>query len=216
MKDAMACDFSKISSEWNACFKKGCCGVDARNWGGKCAKSEYRLFKTINANLNESVWLLDATDNLQLVHIERDPRSIYASQQAAWHKGQHSTSNLLKFCKMAAENIKISHPRLHKVRFHELVSDPFNAFESLMNKLSLPMTQLQKDFIRENFNNPNCTEHTYSTCKKKSQQSIRKWERFLNPHDQEAFKTSSDCQTVEKFYGYDLLASRFPEDTMTY
>merc|ERR1712224_444452 len=129
---------------------------------------------------NESVSLLDANDKLQLVHIERDPRSIYASQQAAFYKGKHSTSRLLKICTMAAENMKISHSRLHKVRFHELVSDPFNAFESLMHKLSLPMTQQQKDFIGQNFDNQNCHETTYGTCRKTSQQSIRKWEKFLN------------------------------------
>lgn len=151
MKDAMACDFSRISHEWETCFNNGCCHVTDQTLDKKCGESAYRLFKTINPDLKETLSLLEANDLLQVLHVERDPRSVYTSQQVNWKNGWHDVSLLLKYCKQAAENIKISHPRLHKVKFHELVSDPFNSFESLLNKLGLAPTKPIEGFHSTKF-----------------------------------------------------------------
>lgn len=217
VEDLMACDMSKMSKESGRTFAEGCCDLNENNWESKCRESSHILIKTVNRpGLSHVMELLEANDKIQMIHVERDPRSIYTSQQANFHGGEHNTEKLKTICTQQYWNKQNAHPRLHKVKFEELVAHPYQAFESLLSKLGVPMTQQHKDFIAQHFNNPNCQSYgkpnyTYDTCRVDSKASVRKWEQFLNAEEVEAFKNFEHCQEVDKSYGYTSSQKDFPE-----
>lgn len=164
--------------------------------------SEHQVYKTINPDLFEALPLLDANPNLQIVHIQRDPRAVYSSQHETRRWDERKTEHLAEICDMTAANLKVAHPRVHKVNFHDFVTNALEATRDLMNRLKVSMTQAQAIFIEDTFNNQNCLENDFGLCRRNSTNSLHKWKMVLNSDEKHAYDTWESCQTVQRFFGY--------------
>lgn len=201
VSDVLDCNFSKIQLLF---FTPGFKNYK-RNYTTKCLASSTRNFKTITVhNLTNVIDMVDShPQELKVVHILRDPRSILASQKLNF--GHRLTEGgVAEVCRFQLYNLAVSHRKIHKVHFHEIVNDPTLAFKKLTQDMGFSFAAPQEDFVSANFNNPSCDERTFSTCRRNSKTRVRKWEKDLNDKEKQLFVNNEECmKVIRTYYGDD-------------
>lgn len=201
ISDVLNCDFSKIQLLVHTPGFKN----HKSEYIKKCLASSTRNFKTVTVhNLTNVIDMINShPQELNVVHILRDPRSILASQKSTFH--MTLTEELIaEVCRFHSNNLAVSHQKIHKVHFHEIVNDPMSAFKKLTQDMGFSFLDSQKDFVSANFNNPSCKDEAYSTCRKNSKSRIRKWEKDLSDKEKLIFANNDECmKVIRTYYGDD-------------
>lgn len=208
--DVLSCDFSKFDKPLY--IQAFSAGVTLKELTDNCEASSTRNIKTTTVhNLTNVIKMLETQPEMKVVHMLRDPRSIYASQKGALELDLRPSVEHL--CKWAAYNLDVTHPKIHKVQFHDVVTDAKSTFKKLTEDLGLTFAQDQERFVKDNFNNANCKEDKYSSCKVDSKASVRKWEQNLDQKEKDAFHQNKDCmKVIRAYYGddHESFLARFP------
>jgi len=226
VQDLANCDFSLIRKlhGWNDIHSKrrGCENYDPVLASQACSGADLVAFKTISKafetfNIQAQAYeLLEQKPDLHLLDVIRDPRSIYSSWMTTWPFNDpsvgglgHDISALIDICETYANNIDATHPRVHRIRFEDLINVPDKAVQAVYDSIGIPFGQAQKSWIRKTFNAADCPGvdewiAPYSDCHTKSDKSLEKWRDSMTEDEKLAFQYSPACVKVATVYGYPI------------
>jgi len=162
-----------------------------------CSRATTVAVKTVEPfALANATWVLDANPHLKIIELIRDPRGIYASKN--WNEGA-----MEKTCSIYKENMKVSHPRIKKVLFENLVKSPKSMAKSIYSFLGMKWGEQQDDWVRATFNadcSKNATGATqrHQDCHSDSAKVAREWRSKLGAKSKEAFNKNEDCSHIAK------------------
>eukprot|EP00401_Gymnodinium_catenatum_P071437 CAMPEP_0117484194 /NCGR_PEP_ID=MMETSP0784-20121206/14335_1 /TAXON_ID=39447 /ORGANISM="" /LENGTH=1498 /DNA_ID=CAMNT_0005278765 /DNA_START=42 /DNA_END=4538 /DNA_ORIENTATION=+ len=171
-----------------------------------CDGSSVRLFKTIafTHDLARDVLpLLAADPDLHVIDVVRDPRGIAASWKEHWQfKDTRARIGISEVCQQFLDNLAVVHPRLHRVVFEELVSDPLGSLNRLLDALGLEATATVQEWISRNFNADCMHASSFSTCRTNSERMISKWVDVLSETEKVTFASTPACRTISAYFNY--------------
>lgn len=173
-----------------------------------CRSSNLVVYKTVTEYgraIDNVIPFLDAHPNLLALIPVRDPRGIYASWKARpWGVG--GVSFLLDICRQHKANLLQKHPRLRRVVYERLSSNPRKVMKAAFQFLGLDFGEKQLRWINQTFDSKCEGRETgdFSTCHKDSHEPQTRWHQTLTEEEQQAFKQDSNCREVAIAYGYEL------------
>lgn len=185
--------------------------------GFLCGAADLVTIKTIEYahDLRQALPVLDADDSIYMLDVVRDPRGIYASWKqlepfATYLRGPNATL-MADICNSFAANINVTHPRLRRVVFEELVKAPETVMRETYSFLGLPFGRPQLAWIATTFNAVDCQEKTkanhlnakFSDCQTNSTVSMGKWRQQLSPDELHFFASDAKCQEVALAYNFE-------------
>mmetsp|Transcript_34859 Transcript_34859/g.76055 ORF Transcript_34859/g.76055 Transcript_34859/m.76055 type:complete len:397 (+) Transcript_34859:83-1273(+) len=207
------CDFTGVRSLYNwgnsHSVTPGVSSYTPQDAEASCSEAELTVFKTIYYGhdlAEKAIPMLEADERLKVISIVRDPRGIFASWRTTWPFTYKVSRNLLvDICDKQASNLNVNHPRIHKIVFEELVTNPTSVVRSTFEFLGLPFGQRQLDWIKSTFS-ASCdgTEDEYNDCKSNSTSHIEKWASVMVKEEQDFFSGYENCRAVAMAYGYPL------------
>lgn len=210
-RDITRCDFRRVQKLWgwgNAHSKHRRKFYKPVTAAADCRHAQLQITKTIYMNdlQGHIVPLLNAVPKLQVVHIIRDPRAIYASRLQQTQQGARfrmSDAITQTMCQLLARNWHVSHPRLMKVRFEQWVGQPDPIARQIYHFLGLQFGGEQNAWVQQHFNAPSCGSGggSFGTCRENSAHVAQKWRTQLGPQDLAMFSTPI-CQQALSLYGY--------------
>merc|ERR1719272_1696569 len=124
---------------------------------------------------------MDSEPNAHMIEVVRDPRRIYASWLTTSpfkDMFQRSVWILTDICESFAANMDFEHPRLHRIIFEELVTEPTRIMGEMYDFLGQDVGPEQRSWIVNTFNATKCPDVTrdnaaYRDCHQKWR---AKWE----------------------------------------
>lgn len=216
------CDFSKIDNlfEWQNAHNEG---IPHNKWPSKapafdkdlarglCGAADVRILKTITYGHRldrEVLPMLADHPEFRVIDVVRDPRGIFASWKTSdtfkdLVKGQNRTL-MHDTCEGFAADADVQHPRLMRLRFEDLVSQPEKVMQEVMDFLGFHMGIVQKQWVAKTFNADCKHEGMFLDCHKDSQASAEKWRSELDQEEQASFTADPTCQIMAQKFGYSL------------
>lgn len=183
-----------------------------------CSAADLVTIKTIEYahDLRQALLVLDADPSIYMIDVVRDPRGIYASWKqlepfATFLKGPNATL-MPDICRSFAANINVTHPRLRRIVFEELVKAPGTVMSETYNFLGLPFGQAQLAWIASTFDATDCQQKIeenhlnamFSDCQANSTVSMSKWRQQLLPDELQLFASDTNCQEVALAYNFEM------------
>lgn len=173
-----------------------------------CKSSNLVVYKTVTEfgrSIDNLLPVLDTHPDLLALVPVRDPRGIYASWKARpW--GVDGVNFLLDICKQHKANLMQKHPRLRRVVYERLASDPVKTMQGAFKFLGLDFGAPQLQWINQTFDS-SCEGREvsdFSTCHQDSHEPQTRWKAALTQEEQQAFKDDPACREVAISYGYEL------------
>lgn len=218
LKGLTSCDFKGIQSLWG--WPDSHTTSDHRKYSSivaqhLCSRSRIVAFKTVDYGHNISAYrdFVDASPQLRILDIVRDPRGIYASWKTtpsfANLIGNQKFYTLTQVCETFASNFDLHHPNVHHVIFEELTQRPKDTMEKVFNFLGVPFGEAQVHWLNRTFDAPDCPtpkewEVGYTDCHQNSKAVVDKWKEVLSAAELEEFSKSAACRQVAQAYNYPL------------
>lgn len=226
LKDMMSCDFRKIAKLW------GWSNHHSSNYGiayapqtasELCEKADTVVLKTVGKGkiedpgrlLANALWLLEAQQNLHIFEVVRDPRAIFASwkntepfprilkerQQGGW------APIWKEACDAFSANLDVSHPRVHRVVFEELVQRPEATMRAALAAIGGSFGKDEMQWISSTLDADKCARsewghYNYSDCQVDPIRSLNKWQQELAPQELKQVSDYGPCRRVFAAYNY--------------
>jgi hypothetical protein len=189
-----------------------------------CKRSDVIAFKTVtygHTGQDSVLTFLERHPRLKVIDMVRDPRGIYASWRTTLpfstivngeregNPDAHDSGwwvGLEGICRSFAQNLRRSHPRIHRVKYEDLVLDPFRTMRAAYAFAGLTFGEAEAVWITQTFN-ANCEERDmgqFSGCHRNSSEPVARWEDVLSPYEKSLFLEDPRCREVAEHYGYPL------------
>ncbi|XP_077508554.1 uncharacterized protein LOC144119926 [Amblyomma americanum] len=161
-----------------------------------CSRAETQVFKFTRLSIAQVVaWInrnSEIAQQVQMVHLVRDPRGIYASRRnTSWCINAKECGSAKALCAQmrqdldAFENLSGERwlNRKHRVRFEDVAADPVNETEALFSRLALEYGPSVTSFVKTHtVANEQHMNDRYST-KRNTKEIIRSWTKKLSKQD---------------------------------
>lgn len=171
----------------------------------KCSDSELLVYKTVadfGKDVGNILSILDAQENVFAIVSVRDPRGIYASRKTlSW--GEAGTAQLQAICESARANLHKNHPRLRRVIFEQLATEPERVMKQIYSFLGLDFGPPQQDWINETFNSDCAMTGTFKSCHTNSTEPVHRWRKDLTAEEVRFFRESAACREVAVAYEFE-------------
>lgn len=182
-----------------------------------CKKAGFVAVKTVWPMFTQNVsWVLHENPHLKIIEVVRDPRGKFASQVEEQHGRSYPLENMDEDCLHFAENAKFTHPRLYRIVFDDLVTNPKGESKKVYKFLGRPWGQKQDDWVRDTFNadcvlteaeKGNGKDHAaamrHDDCHSDSAKSKLKWKKTLSGAQKTHFRKNEVCQEVRRKYHFE-------------
>jgi len=183
-----------------------------------CDEADIVAFKTVDwgHNLKDWAWLLNSRDNIKVLDMVRDPRAIYGS----WKKLEpfktlvetNDFYTLGEICDHFAKNMEFRDPRVKRVIFEDLMTNPKAVTQHIYEFMKQEWTEDQEEWLAAAFNAAECPPpppgmegftdcHTFTGVDPRGEEG---WRDILNATDLALFANRESCQMVAKAYNYPL------------
>lgn len=182
-----------------------------------CVSADLLAFKTISHPFDtfrlqdEAFPVLRRNRNLKFIYIIRDPRSIYTSMLTTPPFNENynrSVAILKRICDSFALSTQTRHPRVHRIVFEHLISNPEAVMRAAYEFVGADFGEPQMAWITNTFRK-GCDEGdywefhgSYSDCKSDPRASLDKWREFLTSDELNVFKTHDSCVSVAEAWKY--------------
>jgi hypothetical protein len=188
-----------------------------------CKRSDVVALKTVTRHdLQEQAFpMLERYPQLKVVDMVRDPRGIFASWRttepfAAVVNGEREVNydthdqdwwvGLTGICDFFAKNVNTTHPRVHRIRYEDLVGEPMTTVKGVYSFVGLPFGKPEAAWVQRTFN-ANCKEQEmgqFAGCHKNSSAPVDRWRSVLTQKEQDSFANHPNCRFVAEHFGYPL------------
>jgi len=218
LENVVNCNFQGIKNLWgwnDPHTSSGFHDFDPSTARDMCANAAVIAFKTVDYghDLVKWNWMLDDNPNMKVIDVVRDPRGIYASWKvlepfkSLIEEGNFYT--IADVCANFAKNLDWQNPRVHRIVFEDLLSQPYEITYNTYTFLGLPYGEKQSLWIQKVFNAKWCPPpkpgmEGFSDCHQSSANSIQKWREVLSSDEKEQFLSNPNCVRIAKEYGYPL------------
>lgn len=215
-----SCNFDGVSNLWgwtNLHTTSYNESYTPKNAASHCTRAAVVVVKAIgtarwvdtNRYITNLVPLLDRNQNLKIVDVVRDPRSIYASWKSTDPFPQILADRVeplhSELCDTFKRNSAVDDPRVYRLVFEDLVSSPLRVMKDVYKFLGLTFERPQKDWMDRTFNSADCSgpmHVKYADCHTNSETEVARWREVLTQEEIDMFTSSTICQQVFKAYGY--------------
>ncbi|XP_042886800.1 uncharacterized protein LOC122262748 [Penaeus japonicus] len=203
------------------CRGRGLC-QDPSVMATACAFHPLNFAKTVRLRLAAVKQLLeDASLDLRVVHLVRDPRGVVNSRlKMPWCSGR-TCRDMSNICRAANHDAQTSQefrnrfPKQYLLqRYEDLVDDPYMQTRKIFEFLDLPLVEALAVYIEEHMNtvakrNEQGDDYTYaaqfSTFRNSSTVSTR-WRLALGT--EKVHEIQSLCRPALRYYGYRIFSDR--------
>jgi hypothetical protein len=174
-----------------------------------CHKAKLHIWKTTTMPIDMHEAMEKGIPNLLTVNLVRDPRAVLASAFKLWGvdpKAGKWTNNSINDPRFICKELNqrwIEHPRVHQVRFEDMVSQPVEFFSQIYNFLDIPLAPRTKAFIQAHFGNDRCKEVLNNNCRKRPEDSLTAWRKLPElANVTKKMQQSPDCIAFFEKFGY--------------
>lgn len=213
------CDFSAIQHLWGWNDSHTLGGPEDYSplaAGDACNHTDIIALKTVASAIwqrpvSEGLFpLLDRMHSVKAVLPVRDPRGIFASTKRLFEDVETNKSRMEAYCNYYLQIATHKHPRLHVVRFEDMVQDPMKAMAEMYKFLGFSFGLKQvgwldnhfwhtSDCVQENIKNLN-----FTTCRRgTAQHVVNKWKGQLTRKEMRYFRGNPVCRRMAQHFKYD-------------
>ncbi|KAL5012873.1 hypothetical protein ScPMuIL_011424 [Solemya velum] len=174
-----------------------------------CIERRVVVMKTIRLPMTLMERLLNRFPNLRVIHLVRDPRATLNSEIMAGHGQWKSIDSIsMEFCDRVHEDIisaielsKKFKNRILRIRYEDLIFNPFSTTRRMYNFGRLNYTGRTEDFLRLNiYGESDDDEFLTDKYEKTGPERSRRWRSFVTFSNAEII--DHNCAAVYKHLGY--------------